>query len=197
MLSRLPPTPVSPFGCLSLQGEARVSRHDGLPCVCVLKAHIRLWIVYVGNAVSLRCLLGNRASAEGSLHMNKHVLSLSCMTGSLYIAQQAEQPVVSLYANYAAFVTYPYWYVWKGLLLTVLWVYVTALASVLLGAGIREAGVDARLGDIGAAVQEVMESYEVELDGKTHQVSLRACPRPSHVMCEHHTHMRCCYERCC
>lgn len=36
--------------------------------------------------------------------------------------------------------------------------------------GIREAGVDARLGDIGAAVQEVMESYEVELDGKTHQV---------------------------
>ena len=41
----------------------------------------------------------------------------------------------------------------------------------LVGAGIREAGVDARLGDIGAAVQEVMESYEVQLDGKTHQVS--------------------------
>ena len=38
-------------------------------------------------------------------------------------------------------------------------------------AGIQHAGVDARLGDIGAAVQEVMESYEVELDGKTHQVS--------------------------
>jgi len=37
-------------------------------------------------------------------------------------------------------------------------------------AGIQHAGVDARLGDIGAAVQEVMESYEVELDGKTHQV---------------------------
>lgn len=36
--------------------------------------------------------------------------------------------------------------------------------------GIQHAGVDARLGDIGAAVQEVMESYEVELDGKTHQV---------------------------
>ncbi|KAL3132677.1 Methionine aminopeptidase 2B, variant 2 [Trebouxia sp. C0010 RCD-2024] len=42
--------------------------------------------------------------------------------------------------------------------------------------GIREAGVDARLGDIGAAVQEVMESYEVELDGKTRQVSLSASP---------------------
>lgn len=27
-----------------------------------------------------------------------------------------------------------------------------------------------RLCDIGAAVQEVMESYEVELDGKTYQV---------------------------
>ncbi|KAK9810488.1 hypothetical protein WJX72_011481 [[Myrmecia] bisecta] len=36
--------------------------------------------------------------------------------------------------------------------------------------GIREAGVDVRLCDVGAAVQEVMESYEVELDGKTHQV---------------------------
>ena len=41
-------------------------------------------------------------------------------------------------------------------------------------AGIREAGIDVRLCDIGAAVQEVMESYEVELDGKTHQVRI-AC----------------------
>ncbi len=29
-----------------------------------------------------------------------------------------------------------------------------------------------RLGDVGAAIQEVMESYEVELEGKTHQVSM-------------------------
>jgi len=36
--------------------------------------------------------------------------------------------------------------------------------------GIREAGVDVRLCDIGSAIQEVMESYEVELDGKTYQV---------------------------
>jgi methionyl aminopeptidase len=36
--------------------------------------------------------------------------------------------------------------------------------------GIKEAGIDVRLGDIGAAIQEVMESYEVELDGKTYQV---------------------------
>lgn len=36
--------------------------------------------------------------------------------------------------------------------------------------GIKEAGVDVRLCDIGAAIQEVMESYEVELDGKTYQV---------------------------
>jgi hypothetical protein len=41
--------------------------------------------------------------------------------------------------------------------------------SVVL-AGVREAGIDVRLCDIGAAVQEVMESYEVELDGKTYQV---------------------------
>lgn len=30
--------------------------------------------------------------------------------------------------------------------------------------------MDVRLCDIGAAVQEVMESYEIELDGRTHQV---------------------------
>lgn len=36
--------------------------------------------------------------------------------------------------------------------------------------GIREAGIDARLCDIGAAVQETMESYEVEINGKTYQV---------------------------
>lgn len=36
--------------------------------------------------------------------------------------------------------------------------------------GIRESGIDVRLCDIGSAIQEVMESYEVELDGKTYQV---------------------------
>lgn len=36
--------------------------------------------------------------------------------------------------------------------------------------GIKEAGIDVRLNDIGAAVQEVMESYEMELNGKTYPV---------------------------
>lgn len=35
--------------------------------------------------------------------------------------------------------------------------------------GIREAGIDVRLCDIGSAIQEVMESYEVEINGKTYQ----------------------------
>jgi len=35
--------------------------------------------------------------------------------------------------------------------------------------GVREAGIDVRVGDLGAAIQEVMESYEVEADGQTHQ----------------------------
>jgi methionyl aminopeptidase len=34
----------------------------------------------------------------------------------------------------------------------------------------QEAGVDARMSDIGSAIQEVMESYEVELSGKTFPV---------------------------
>ncbi|XP_017890011.1 methionine aminopeptidase 2 [Ceratina calcarata] len=36
--------------------------------------------------------------------------------------------------------------------------------------GIKAAGIDVQLCDVGAAIQEVMESYEVELDGKTYQV---------------------------
>jgi methionyl aminopeptidase len=36
--------------------------------------------------------------------------------------------------------------------------------------GIREAGIDARLGEIGAAIQETMESYEVEIKGTTYPV---------------------------
>jgi methionyl aminopeptidase len=36
--------------------------------------------------------------------------------------------------------------------------------------GIREAGIDARFSDIGAAIQEAMESYEVEINGTTYPV---------------------------
>ena len=35
---------------------------------------------------------------------------------------------------------------------------------------VKEAGIDVRLCDLGETIQEVMESYEVELDGKTYQV---------------------------
>ncbi|KAL1872629.1 hypothetical protein VTK73DRAFT_1433 [Phialemonium thermophilum] len=37
-------------------------------------------------------------------------------------------------------------------------------------AGIKEAGIDVRLGEVGAAIQEVMESYEVEIGGQTYPV---------------------------
>ena len=36
--------------------------------------------------------------------------------------------------------------------------------------GIKHAGIDARLNEIGEVIQETMESYEVELDGKTYPV---------------------------
>lgn len=36
--------------------------------------------------------------------------------------------------------------------------------------GIKEAGIDVRLTDIGEAVQETMELYELELDGKTYPI---------------------------
>lgn len=37
-------------------------------------------------------------------------------------------------------------------------------------AGVREAGIDARVGEIGGVIQETMESYEVEIDGTTYPV---------------------------
>ncbi|SCU95339.1 LAME_0F11760g1_1 [Lachancea meyersii CBS 8951] len=45
--------------------------------------------------------------------------------------------------------------------------------------GVRESGIDVRLTDIGEAIQEVMESYEVELNGKTYQV------KPCRNLCGH------------
>eukprot|EP00475_Leptophrys_vorax_P004325 TRINITY_DN1257_c0_g1_i1.p1 TRINITY_DN1257_c0_g1~~TRINITY_DN1257_c0_g1_i1.p1 ORF type:complete len:513 (-),score=165.99 TRINITY_DN1257_c0_g1_i1:50-1588(-) len=36
--------------------------------------------------------------------------------------------------------------------------------------GLKTCGIDVRLCDVGEAIQEVMESYEVELNGKTYQV---------------------------
>jgi methionyl aminopeptidase len=36
--------------------------------------------------------------------------------------------------------------------------------------GIKAAGIDVRMCDIGEQIQEVMESYEVEIAGQTHQV---------------------------
>ncbi|EGR34700.1 methionine type ii, putative [Ichthyophthirius multifiliis] len=38
--------------------------------------------------------------------------------------------------------------------------------------GIREAGIDVRIPDVGAAIQEVMESFEVEMDGKVYPVKV-------------------------
>lgn len=38
--------------------------------------------------------------------------------------------------------------------------------------GLREAGVDVRLSDIGAKIEEVMQSYEVEIKGRTYPVKV-------------------------
>ncbi|KAL6714920.1 Methionine aminopeptidase 2 [Lecanora helva] len=48
-------------------------------------------------------------------------------------------------------------------------VYDNLLAAVkdATNTGVREAGIDVRVGDIGAAIQEAMESYEVEIKGQS------------------------------
>lgn len=38
--------------------------------------------------------------------------------------------------------------------------------------GIKTAGIDVRLGDVGAAIQEVMESYQVEIEKKIYDVKV-------------------------
>ena len=45
-----------------------------------------------------------------------------------------------------------------------------AAVKAATNAGIKEAGIDARLGEIGGVIQEVMESYEVEINGTTYPV---------------------------
>lgn len=45
-----------------------------------------------------------------------------------------------------------------------------AAVKAATNAGIAEAGIDARLGEIGAVIQETMESYEVEINGETFPV---------------------------
>lgn len=53
--------------------------------------------------------------------------------------------------------------------------------------GIREAGIDARLNEIGEMIQETMESYEVEIRGKTYQVkSIRNLS--GHSVAPYHIH---------
>lgn len=50
------------------------------------------------------------------------------------------------------------------------WDPLLAAVKAATNAGIKEAGIDARLGEIGASIQEVMESHEFEANGKTHRV---------------------------
>jgi len=40
--------------------------------------------------------------------------------------------------------------------------------------GIREAGIDVRLGELGGYIQEAMESYECEINGKTYAIKPNA-----------------------
>ena len=58
---------------------------------------------------------------------------------------------------------------------------VTRFADVPFRLDLQEAGIDVRMGYIGAAIQEVMESYEVEVGGKTHQGALTS--PIAHVVC--------------
>ncbi|KKY17777.1 putative methionine type [Phaeomoniella chlamydospora] len=45
-----------------------------------------------------------------------------------------------------------------------------AAAKDATNTGVKEAGIDVRMSDVGAAIQETMESYEVEIDGTTYPV---------------------------
>ena len=53
--------------------------------------------------------------------------------------------------------------------------------------GLRQAGIDARFSEIGAAIQETMESFEVELDGKVYKVKA-VRNLNGHLIEPHHIH---------
>ncbi|CAK68581.1 unnamed protein product (macronuclear) [Paramecium tetraurelia] len=53
--------------------------------------------------------------------------------------------------------------------------------------GIRNSGIDVRLGDVGAAIQETMESYEVEIGGKVYKVK-SVKNLNGHLICKYHIH---------
>jgi methionine aminopeptidase len=52
-------------------------------------------------------------------------------------------------------------------------------------AGIKAAGIDVRLCDVGESIQEVMESYEVELDGKVYPVKVWTLSAVCIGICSH------------
>jgi len=60
-------------------------------------------------------------------------------------------------------------------------VYDNLLAAVkdATNTGVREAGIDVRLGELGGYIQEVMESYECEIDGTTYPI------KPIRNLCGH------------
>lgn len=60
-------------------------------------------------------------------------------------------------------------------------VYDNLLAAVkdATNTGVREAGIDVRLGELGGYIQEVMESYECEIDGVVHPI------KPIRNLCGH------------
>ena len=57
--------------------------------------------------------------------------------------------------------------------------------------GIKESGIDVRLCDIGEAIEEVMESHQIELDGKTFDVKVRAFVRSTRATAPHATSLLC------
>ena len=54
---------------------------------------------------------------------------------------------------------------------------------------VQEAGIDVRLCDIGAAIQEVMESYEVEINGKVFPGTVT-----SNVKSNNHCYISACFN---
>ncbi|KAJ7446385.1 methionine aminopeptidase 2-like protein [Mycena galericulata] len=48
--------------------------------------------------------------------------------------------------------------------------------------GIREAGIDVRLGELGGLIQETMESYEVEIGGKVYPGAFTSCSQSNYFV---------------
>ena len=142
-----------------------------------IKPGMTLTEIAEGIEDSVRALVGHDGLAEGDglkagmgfptgLSLNHCAAHYTPNAGNKMVLQQGDVMKVDFGVHVAGRI------VDSAFTLTFDPVYDNLLAAVkdATNTGVREAGIDVRMSDLGAAIQEAMESYEVTIGGTTHPV---------------------------